>query len=144
MRKFLTQLSLRRLVGLSFALLLTIGLTACGNNGPTQAALKSAITQQIIATQTPLSQQLKLPAPTPQDIAISHIQITDQSSLQINNNPGYHLQGTYDLSLKQSDHRASQTGDRFDLYLLPKQVGKIIQWQTAQPNGNGWKLAKLP
>jgi hypothetical protein len=137
------QFSVKKLLSFCLVVLFAIGLTACGTSGPSQAVLKGAIARQVVATQAPLSQQLRLPAPTLQDITISHINITDQSNLRINDSPAYHVQGTYDLSLKQSDHRANQTGDRFDVYVQSKLIGKVIQWQTAQPDGSGWKLEKL-
>jgi hypothetical protein len=119
-------------------------LTACGNgNFPNQSLIETAIIRQVISIQTPLSQQLRLPLPTAKDIQISHITITDQASISINDVPAYHLQGHYDLHLRQADHSATQTNDRFDIYLQPPVVGKVTQWKTAQLNGSNWQLETI-
>jgi hypothetical protein len=146
--EYLAKYLFKRLRDLGLVCGAVLLLTACGNgNFPNQSLIETAIVRQVISIQTPLSQQLKLPLPTAKDIQVSHITITNQDNITINNAPAYHLQGNYDLRLKQADHSATQTGDRFDVYLQSTMVGKIRQWKTAQPDGkpdgNRWTLESV-
>jgi hypothetical protein len=122
---------------------LTLGLTACGDNRPGNQVVERAIALQVAQVQTAISQQLKLKPPTLKDIRIQHLQIEQQSGVPIEQEPGYHLSGHYDLTLRQSDHQATQADDRFDLYLQrhTEGVGKTQKqvWRLAAPtDGKGW------
>lgn len=116
-------------------IVLCVGLTACGGkNFPSQRLLEQAIALQVEQVQSPLSQQLKLKPPTLKDIRISHVRLTEQSPLEIDSAPGYHLKGTYDLRLKQVDRQAKQQQNPFDLYLQQQVEGKTKVWNLAQPD----------
>jgi hypothetical protein len=143
LREWLTQWR-QRVLSIVIISAIALGLTACSNgNFPSTSVIERAIAHQVEQIQQPLSQQLKLPAPSLKDIRISHVTITDRDTTLINGEAAYHIIGEYDLTLKQTDHQANQTGDRFDLYLQPKQTGKTTTWQLAQATGDDWKLEPL-
>jgi hypothetical protein len=138
---------------LKFAkLIVTIGLaivlTACGSNLPKSAVIETAIAMQVAELQSSLSQELKLKPPTLKDIRVSHVKIEQQSELNIDREPGYHLSGSYDLILRQSDHQATQADDRFDLYLQKhtEGSGKAQRqiWRFAEQTPSGWKTQVIP
>ncbi len=119
-------------------------LTACGNaNLPSQSIVEQAIARQIEQVQQPLSQQLKLLPPALKDIHISHLQISERETVAINGEPGYHIRGYHDLTLKQSGGATTQTGYPFDVYLQPYQDGKATRWQLAQRVGASWALESI-
>ncbi|MBE9028187.1 hypothetical protein IQ266_00270 [filamentous cyanobacterium LEGE 11480] len=131
---------------LSILLISTIAcyLTACGNgNFPNQKVIVSAVARQVEQIQQPLSQQLKLKPPSLKDIRISNLAITERDTTLINGAPAYYLSGQYDLTLKQQDQQTTQRGDHFEVYLQPKQDGKITRWQLAQKSGEAWELETL-
>ncbi len=132
-------------------MLLTIGLavilTACGSNLPGQSVVTRAIAMQVVQVQAEIAQQLKLKAPTMQDVGVERLQIEQQTDVTIDQEPGYHLTGRYDLRLQQSDHRAMQADDGFDLYLQrhTEGVGKAQKqgWRLAEPIDGGWVLRAI-
>jgi hypothetical protein len=132
-------------------MIITIGLamvlTACGGSFPSHRVIEQAIALQVQQVQADLSQQLKLKAPTLKDIRIQHLQIEDSTGINLDREPGYHISGQYDLSLRQSDHQAMQTGDRFDLYLQKHTEGsgktQKQVWRLAEPEGAGWKMQAI-
>jgi hypothetical protein len=136
------------IVTIGLAMILSVGLTACGSNLPKSAVIEQAIAMQVADIQSSLSQELKLKPPTLKDIRIGHVKIEQQSGLSIDREPGYHLSGTYDLTLRQSDHQATQTGDRFDLYLQKhtEGSGKAQRqiWRLAAQTPNGWQTQIIP
>jgi hypothetical protein len=116
-------------------LVLCVGLTACGGkNFPPPRVIEQAIALQVEHVQVPLSQQLKLKPPALKDIRISHVRLTEQSPLEIDRVLGYHLKGTYDLTLKQVGRQARQQQNPFDLYIQQQVEGKTKVWNLAQPD----------
>jgi hypothetical protein len=112
--------------------LLVVFLTACSASG---AALGGDIVQQAIAlqvwqTQQALSQQLKLAAPEPDQIAIRHVVVNSQSPLTIQKLPAYKLQGTYDFTLTLPKRQVTQRDNAFEIYI------------QSQPEGKTWRLAQ--
>lgn len=132
---------------LALILLMTVmasGLTACGNADlPSQSIIEQAIARQIERVQQPLSQQLKLTPPTPKDIHITHLKISERETVTLNGEMGYHIRGYHDLTLRRSGGSTTQTGYPFDVYLQPRQDGKATRWQLAQKQGTGWILDPL-
>ncbi len=114
-------------------LVLVVGwLTACSASS---AALGGDIVQQAIAlqvwqTQQALSQQLKLVAPDPDQIAIRHVVVTTKSPLTIQKQPAYKLQGTYDFTLTLPKRQVTQRDNAFEIYI------------QSQPEGKTWRLAQ--
>jgi hypothetical protein len=136
----------QQLVSILLISMLACCLTACGKaDFPSRQIIEQAIARQVEQVQQPLSQQLKLPPPTLQDIRISHLQISDRDTRVINGEKGYHIRGQYDLTLKQSGYSTSQAGNPFDLYLQPRQEGKVMHWQLAQKQDEAdyWILETL-
>ena len=106
-------------------------LTACGNNIPglSNRVVEQAIALQVGQTQQTLAQQLRLKKPP--KVEVKQVAIAKQDSLKIEGLPAYHLQGTYDLTLKFSSHQVTQEKNPFEVYL------------QQQPDQKNWKLAQL-
>ena len=106
-------------------------LTACGNSVPglSNRVVQQAIALQINQTQQTLATQLRLKKP-PQ-VEVKQVAIANQESLKIQGLPAYHLQGTYDLTLKLPSRQVTQEKNPFEVYL------------QQQPDQKTWKLAQL-
>jgi hypothetical protein len=106
-------------------------LTACGNNIPglSNRVVQQAIALQVGQTQQTLAQQLRLKKPP--KVEVKQVAIANQESLQIQGLPAYHLQGTYDLTLKLPNRQVTQEKNPFEVYL------------QQQPDQKTWKLAQL-
>lgn len=114
------------------AILLFGVLTACSAIGapPSKSLIARAIAIEVNDTQQLLTEQLRRsdsPLPT---LEINHINITEQTPFSIQNLPAYHIQGTYDLTLKLPTRQVTQPKNPFDLYLQRQSEGKT------------WKLAR--
>lgn len=145
-RQWLSLVQPRLLRWVVFGLCLCV-LTACSPSThlPSQDLIERAIGLQVERTQTPLSQQLKLPAPTRSQIQIRQIEVESQTPLTIEQRPAYHLQGTYNLTLKQSGHTLHQPHNPFDIYLQQRPEEKT--WHFAEPNPENpdrWLTRALP
>jgi len=106
-------------------------LTACGNSVPglSNRVVQQAIALQVNQTQQTLATQLRLKKP-PQ-VEVKQVAIANQESLKIQGLPAYHLQGTYDLTLKLPSRQVTQEKNPFEVYL------------QQQPDQKTWKLAQL-
>lgn len=87
-----------------------------------------AISLQLEQTQVQLSSQLRL-AQTP-TWRVERVRVTDNAPVMIQDLPGYHLQGTYRLSLDLPRGTVTRPKQPFDLYLQGQKEGKT------------WRLAK--
>lgn len=108
-------------------------LTACSFGAPTQALIEQAIALQLTQTQQELGQLLYRDAPEPPRYTISRIKTNHRDSLTIQEQPAYHLQGTYDLTLNFTDHQVTQHQNAFEVYL---QKTETEAWQLARPQAN--------
>jgi hypothetical protein len=114
-------------------LLTLVVLTACGAaTPPPEFAPKGEIVEKGIAlqlsqTQEDLSQQLNT---SPPELTIRQIEVKQIEPLFIGNLPTYHLQGTYNLTLKLPRQRVTQRKNPFDIYL------------QRQAEGETWRLLK--
>ncbi|MEP0871391.1 hypothetical protein NDA01_16405 [Trichocoleus desertorum AS-A10] len=106
-------------------------LTACGNGIPglSDRVVQQAIALQVGQTQQTLAQQLRLKKPP--KVEVKQVAIDQQDSLKIQGLPAYHLQGTYDLTLKFPSRQVTQEKNPFEVYL------------QQQPDQKNWKLAQL-
>jgi hypothetical protein len=106
-------------------------LTACGNSVPglSNRVVQQAIALQVNQTQQTLATQLRLKKP-PQ-VEVKQVAIANQESLKIQGLPAYHLEGTYDLTLKLPSRQVTQEKNPFEVYL------------QQQPDQKTWKLAQL-
>ncbi|MEB3293969.1 MAG: hypothetical protein VKJ24_12495 [Synechococcales bacterium] len=95
-----------------------------------QPLLKQAIALEVQQTQQVLSRQLRLPVPRLEQIEIQQVEIDLQEPIALQQQPGLHIRGTYDLTLHLQGHQTTQTGNPFEIYL------------QQQPNRQGWKLAE--
>ncbi|MBD2120555.1 hypothetical protein [Trichocoleus sp. FACHB-262] len=113
------------------ALVLVGLLTACGNGIPglSDRVVQQAIALQVSQTQQTLAQQLRLKKPP--KVEVKQVAIDQQDSLKIQGLPAYHLQGTYDLTLKFPSRQVTQEKNPFEVYL------------QQQPDQKNWKLAQL-
>jgi hypothetical protein len=128
---------MKRAIQSILAILLIGLLMACGREiaAPSNQILKQAIALEVDHTQTALSRQLQLSQPSSSSFSVSHIAIKQKTPLMIENLPGVHLQGTYDLGFKLSGRQITQHQNDFDLYLQRQKDEK--SWQLAHPNTDG-------
>lgn len=106
-------------------------LTACGGKVPglSDRLLQQAIALEVTQTQQVLTKELRLTKLPKVDV--KNVAIAQQDALEIQGLPGYHLQGTYDLTLKLPQRQVTQAQNSFDLYL------------QHQPEEKTWNLARL-
>lgn len=109
-------------------------LTACGTPRlePSNQLVHKAITLQLSLAQKQLTQQLyPSELPQPAKFKITRLVVKDQEPLKIQNLPTYHVQGTYDLTIKLSTQRVTQQQNPFDIYLQRQSEGKT--WRLLLP-----------
>ncbi len=119
------------------AILLAL-LSACGTVGlePSSKLVQRAIALQLEQTQQQLSQQRRESERTQiPSFEINRAVITKQEPLVIQNLPAYHVQGTYDFTLKLPRRQVNQQHSLFDIYLQRQQEGKT--WRLALPQFTG-------
>ena len=120
------------LLGILLVLTIVI-LTACGTNPPPREfapggeIVAKAIALQLSQTEQTLSQQLYTSVP---QLDIEQIKVQQIEPLSIGNLPTYHLQGTYQLTLKLPRQQVTQKNNPFDIYL------------QRQAEGETWRLLK--
>lgn len=121
------------MVRLIFTAIVLVLLTACGNIGlePSSRLVQSAIALQVEQTQQQLSQQLGLNV---LGFEINRVAVTKQEPLMIQNLAAYHVQGTYNVTLKRALRRVTQQNP-FDIYLQRQKEGKT--WRLALPRSTG-------
>lgn len=113
------------------AVVVSVGLTACSMAPPGNQLIERAIAMQVAETQQELTQELRLNADQPPEFEIGRVVVTEQQPLTIQDLPAFHLQGTYDLTLKLPKRQVTQQQNRFDLYL------------QRQKEGKSWRIARL-
>ena len=107
--------------------ILMVLLTACGSPiPPTEFApdgniVRKAIALQLSLTEQAISEQLKASHP---ELEITQIAVKQLDPLFIAKLPAYHLQGTYNLTLKLPRQQVKQKNNRFDIYLQRQVEGK--------------------
>lgn len=106
-------------------------LTACGGKIPglSDRLLQQAIALEVTQTQQVLTKELRL-TKLPK-VEVKKVAIAQQEAIDIQGLPGYHLQGTYDLTLKLPQRQVTQEQNAFDVYL------------QHQPETKTWSLAHL-
>lgn len=112
------------------AIVLAWLLTACGGSGaePKAEIVEQAIVWQLSQTQQELSQQLRLPF-APDAIQVSHVKVTQQTPLKIQNLPSYQVKGTCDFTIKRPKHSLTQREAAFEVYLQRQTEDKT--WRVA-------------
>lgn len=121
---------------ISTAIMLVL-LTACGTVKlePNSQLVKRAIALQFEQTQQQLSQQLSLDV---KGFKVNSVVVTKREPLVIQDLPAYHVQGTYNVTLKLPKRRVTQEQNPFDVYLQSQKEGKT--WRLALPRtGNNTK-----
>jgi len=106
-------------------LVLVLLLNGCSSIEPNREIVENAIALQTQLLQQQL-QQISKPV-------ISHVNVTQTTTLSIDKLTGYRINGTYDLKLPKQ--RLSQQKNPFDIYLQRQKEGKA--WRLALP-----KMAK--
>ncbi len=102
-------------------------LTACGTTTPpTELApsgeiVEKAIALQLEQTEDSLSQQLNTNTPK---LGIANINVKNLESIYIAKLPAYHLQGTYNLTMKFSRQEVKLKNNPFEIYLQRQAEGK--------------------
>ncbi|MEB3147768.1 MAG: hypothetical protein VKL60_01950 [Sphaerospermopsis sp.] len=105
-------------------------LTACSSIAlqPTYELVEKAIAIQLEQTQQQLTQKLDLDF---QKFEIKQVVITQEEPLTIEYLPAYHVQGTYDLTVKLPKKQITQPQKPFDIYLQIQREGK--SWRLLLP-----------
>jgi hypothetical protein len=105
-------------------------LTACSSLVllPTYELVEKAIEIQLEQTQKELQQKLDLDF---RKFDIERIEISQRKPLTIENLPAYHVQGTYNLTVKLPDKQITQPEKTFDIYLQIQREGK--SWRLLLP-----------
>jgi hypothetical protein len=119
-------------------------LVACNSAASvSQQTLERAIALEVQHTQQVLSQQLKLPVPTLDQIKIQNVRVNLQEPTTLQQQPGLHVRGIYDLNLRLQGHQAHQPNNPFEVYLQQQPDRK--GWKFAEPagDGNGWVTTAL-
>ncbi len=102
-------------------LVLVLLLNGCSSVEPNKEIVENAITLQTRLLQQQLQQMNKL--------TISHVNITQTTTLSIDKLTSYRISGTYDLKLPKQ--QLSQQKNPFDIYLQRQKEGKT--WRLALP-----------
>ena len=102
-------------------LVLVLLLNGCSGVEPNREIVENAIALQTRLLQQQL-QQISKPV-------ISHVNVTQTTTLSIDKLTGYRINGTYDLKLPKQ--RLSQKKNTFDIYLQRQKEGKA--WRLALP-----------
>jgi len=115
---------------------LAVLLTACGVAGaaPERQLVERAIALQLSQTQQALNQQLRL---QPNDIKISHVTITEQTPLVIEDFRAYRVRGSYTLTIKRAKRQVTQPKNSFEVYLQRQKEGKTWRLARLQPAADG-------
>ncbi len=115
---------------LIFTAIVLVLLTACGIDGlePSHQIVQRAITLQVEQTQQQLSQQLGLSV---KGWEINRVAVMKQEPLVVQDLSAYHIQGTYNVTLKLAKRRVTQEQNEFDIYLQRQKEGKT--WRLALP-----------
>ena len=115
---------------------LLVVLTACGIGlEPSKQLVQRALALKVEQTQQQLSQQLhSFERNQPPKYEINQVVITQREPLTILNLPAYHVQGTYNFTLK-SQRQVNQRQNPFELYLQRQKEGKT--WRLALPQSTG-------
>ena len=105
-------------------------LTACSSVAllPSYELIEQAIAIQLEQTQQELKQKLDLNFPK---FEIKQVAINQEQLLTIEDLPAYHIQGTYDLTVKLPQKKISQPQKPFDIYLQIQREGK--SWRLLLP-----------
>jgi hypothetical protein len=116
-----------------FTGILLLLVTACTGVAllPTYELVQKAIAIQLEQTQQQLSQKLDLDF---QKFDIQGLSITQQQPLTIENLPAYHVQGTYNLTVKLPNREIKQPQKPFEIYLQIQREGK--SWRLLVPEKN--------
>lgn len=114
--------------------ILLVLLTACGTSSiePSNKLVQLALELQLEQTQQQLSEKLGLNI---KGFEINHLAIAQKEPLVIQNLPTYHIQGTYDLTMKLPKRQITPQHNPFDIYLQRQQEGKT--WRLAVPKYTG-------
>ena len=120
---------------LFLVLLLSLVLTACGNNTPPKGLapgrdiVKHAIARQLTLTEDRLTSQLDNPTTT--DFEIKKLNIKTLTPLYIADLPTYQINGTYSLNLNLPRQEITQENNPFEVYLQRQVEGKT--WRLLIP-----------
>lgn len=120
---------------LFLVLLLSLVLTACGNNTPPKGLapgreiVKHAIARQLTLTEDRLTSQLDNPTTT--DFKIKNLNIKTLTPLYIADLPTYQINGTYSLNLNLPRQDITQENNPFEVYLQRQVEGKT--WRLLIP-----------
>ncbi|NLQ04893.1 hypothetical protein [Cylindrospermopsis raciborskii] len=116
--------------------LLVLSITACSSLVliPTYELVVKAVSMQIEQAQEELEQKLDLDF---EGFTVEHLVINQQQALTIENLPGYHLEGVYDLKVKLPTRQITQLHNHFNIYLQIQKEGK--SWRLLIPEKSGEK-----
>jgi hypothetical protein len=123
------------------ALTLLLGLLAgCSSARPPVAIVEKAIALQLSQVQQNLGEQLYRGTAETPELMIQRVKVLDRQPLDIENQRAYEVQGTYDVTLKFTDHRTTQRRNSFDLYLKPQldQTWQLLRPLSAPDQSTRW------
>lgn len=117
-------------------LLLTVFLGACGEQGTsvTPQLVTRAITYKLEATQQQLAQELDFQSDSAPRVRVRHVQISNQTPLQVLGLPTYRVRGTYEATLTETKGDILQSEAPFDIYLQRQREGKTWRLVYLGPN----------
>ncbi|OLP16873.1 hypothetical protein BST81_19465 [Leptolyngbya sp. 'hensonii'] len=126
------------------AVILAGFMTACSTiGGPSRQLVKQALVLHLTQIQQEISQQLRMP---PASFEINQVRVNRQQSLQIEDLPAFHIQGTYNLSMDRHEGSLSQQQNPFELYLQRQRDGKTWRWARPTRTAAGesiWAIQPL-
>jgi hypothetical protein len=100
---------------------------------PDGEIIQKAIMLQLEQTEQGISQQLKTARP---QLEISQINVKKIEPVYVSDLAAYHLQGTYNLTLKLPRQQVTQKKNRFDIYLQRQIEGKTWRLLRRKPDIN--------
>ena len=116
-------------------LLLTLLVSACGNNAPPkglapgQEIITHAIARQLTLTEDRLTTQLDNPTTT--EFKVKNLDIKSLTPLYVAELPTYKVNGTYSLKLNLPQQEIKQEKNPFEVYLQRQAEGKT--WRLLIP-----------